>query len=183
MHEGLLLGYKDFSLCPHLIEGAKGLLRASFIKVLIPWRGLPCGSDRKASAYNAGDLGSIPESGRSSGEGNSNPHQYSCLEKSHGQRILLCYSPWGCKESGTTEQLHFTSLQSHGEFHGQRSLVGSSGVARSPRGHKESDTTEQLIYIKSHVCKIYPHDLSTFQGSHLPSSLLLFSCSVVSGSL
>ena len=104
-------------------------------------------------------------------------------KKSHRQRILLCYSPWGCKESGTTEQLHFTSLQSHGEFHGQRSLVGSSGVARSPRGHKESDTTEQLVYIKSHVCKIYPHDLSTFQGSHLPSSLLLFSCSVVSGSL
>ena len=34
----------------------------------------------KASAYNAGDLGSIPGSGRSSGEGNGNPIQYSCLE-------------------------------------------------------------------------------------------------------
>ena len=34
----------------------------------------------KASAYNAGDLGSIPGSGRSSGEGNGNPLQYSCLE-------------------------------------------------------------------------------------------------------
>ena len=38
------------------------------------------GSDGKASAYNAGDPGLIPGSGRSSGEGNSNPHQYSCLE-------------------------------------------------------------------------------------------------------
>ena len=38
------------------------------------------GSDDKASAYSAGDLGSIPESGRSSGEGNGNPLQYSCLE-------------------------------------------------------------------------------------------------------
>ena len=38
------------------------------------------GSDGKASAYNAGDLGSIPGSGRSSGEGNGNPLQYSCLE-------------------------------------------------------------------------------------------------------
>ena len=34
----------------------------------------------KASAYSAGDLGSIPESERSPGEGNGNPLQYSCLE-------------------------------------------------------------------------------------------------------
>ena len=34
----------------------------------------------KASAYNAGDPGSIPGSGRSPGEGNGNPLQYSCLE-------------------------------------------------------------------------------------------------------
>ena len=38
------------------------------------------GSEVKASAYNAGDLGSIPGSGRSLGEGNGNPLQYSCLE-------------------------------------------------------------------------------------------------------
>ena len=38
------------------------------------------GSDGKASAYNAGDLGSIPGSGRFSGEGNGNPLQYSFLE-------------------------------------------------------------------------------------------------------
>ena len=37
-------------------------------------------SDGKASAYNAGDLGSIPGSGSSPGEGNGNPLQYSCLE-------------------------------------------------------------------------------------------------------
>ena len=35
------------------------------------------GSDGKASAYNAGDMGSIPGSGRASGEGNGNPLQYS----------------------------------------------------------------------------------------------------------
>ena len=40
------------------------------------------GSDGKASAYNAGDPGSIPGSGRSSGEGNGTPLQYSCLENS-----------------------------------------------------------------------------------------------------
>ena len=41
----------------------------------------PGGSDGKVSAYNAGDLDSIPGSGRSPGEGNGNPLQYSCLEK------------------------------------------------------------------------------------------------------
>ena len=40
------------------------------------------GSDSKASAYNVGDQGSVPGSGRSPGEGNGNPLQYSCLENS-----------------------------------------------------------------------------------------------------
>ena len=43
-------------------------------------RGFPDGSDGKASVYNAGDLGSISGSGRSTGEGNGNPLQYYCLE-------------------------------------------------------------------------------------------------------
>ena len=42
--------------------------------------GFPDGSEGKASACNAGDLGSIPGLGRSPGEGNGNPLQYSCLE-------------------------------------------------------------------------------------------------------
>ena len=40
----------------------------------------PGGSDGKVSAYNARGLSSIPGSGRSPGEGNGNPLQYSCLE-------------------------------------------------------------------------------------------------------
>ena len=40
----------------------------------------PGGLDGTASAYNVGDLGSIPESGRFPGEGNGNPLQNSCLE-------------------------------------------------------------------------------------------------------
>ena len=50
---------------------------------------------------NVGDIrdsGLIPGSGRSSGEGNGNPLQYSCLGKSHGERNLVGYSPWGHKE-------------------------------------------------------------------------------------
>ena len=50
-------------------------------------RDFPGGSDGKASAYNARDLGSIPGSGRSSGEGNGNPLQYSCLENPMDRRV------------------------------------------------------------------------------------------------
>ena len=52
-----------------------------------------------------GDLGLIPGLGRSPGEGHGNPFQYSCLENPHGQKSLAGYSPWGHKESDTTEQL------------------------------------------------------------------------------
>ena len=54
---------------------------------------------------SAGDPGLIPGSGRSPGEGNGYPLQYSCLEKSHGQRSLVGCSPWDHKQLGTTEQL------------------------------------------------------------------------------
>ena len=52
-------------------------------------------ADGKASVYDVGDAGSIPGLGRFLGEGNGNPLQYYCLEKSHGQRSLVGYSPWG----------------------------------------------------------------------------------------
>ena len=41
------------------------------------------------------------------GEGNDNPLQCSCLEKSHGQTSLVGFSPWGCEESDRTDRLHF----------------------------------------------------------------------------
>ena len=47
---------------------------------LVAQCGFPGGSDGKASAYNVGDLSSIPELGRSSGEGNGTPLQHFCLE-------------------------------------------------------------------------------------------------------
>ena len=52
---------------------------------------------------DAGDLGSVPGSGRSPEEGNGNPLQYFCLENPHGQRSLVGSSPWGHKESDMTE--------------------------------------------------------------------------------
>ena len=65
----------------------------------------PDGSAGKESACNAGNLDLIPGLGRSPGEGHGNPLQYSCLGNPHGQRSLVVYSPWGCKESDMTEQL------------------------------------------------------------------------------
>ena len=55
--------------------------------------GFPGGSEIKASAWNVGDLGSIPGLGRSPGEENGNPLQKSCLENFHGWWILVSYSP------------------------------------------------------------------------------------------
>ena len=65
---------------------------------------------KQASAYNAGDQGSMPGLGRS-GEGNGNPLQYSCLENPMDGGACG-YSPWSGKELGTTERLyfHFTLL-------------------------------------------------------------------------
>ena len=70
----------------------------------------PGGSDGKASVYNAGYLGLIPGSGRSSGEGNRQPTPVLLPGKFRGWKSLVGYSPWGRKESDTTERLHFTTL-------------------------------------------------------------------------
>ena len=76
--------------------------------------GFPGGSDRKVSACNAGDLGSILGLERSPGEGNGNPPQYSCLENSVDRGPVFLpgesngqgsHGPQGCKELDTTEQL------------------------------------------------------------------------------
>ena len=75
-------------------------------------RGFPVGSDGKESAYNAGDWGLIPGSGRSPGEGDGNPLQHSCLENSM-DRGPWQTSPWGHEESDTTERLTHTHTHTH----------------------------------------------------------------------
>ena len=69
------------------------------------WIGFPGGSDGKASACNAGDLGSILGSGRSP----EDPPPVLLPGKSHGQRSLVGYSPWGHRVGHDwTTSLHFT---------------------------------------------------------------------------
>ena len=68
--------------------------------------GFPDHSAHKESACNAGDTGdtdSIPGSGRSPGSPGS-PTPVFLPGEFHGQRSLVSYSPWGCKESDMTEQ-------------------------------------------------------------------------------
>ena len=77
-----------------------------------------------------GDLGSIPGLGRSPGEGNSYPLQYSGLENS-----MDLYSPWGHKESDTTEQL---SLSSHFLIYGV--LLQQSAWTKIMSFNRSSDT-------------------------------------------
>ena len=96
-------------------------------------RPFPGGSDSKASACNAGDLGLIPGLRRSPGEGNGTsfsstpgPTPVPLPGKSHGLRSLVGCSPWGHKESDMTEQL-LSSLK------GPR-LLGGQGVDESSNG-------------------------------------------------
>ena len=68
----------------------------------------------KESACNAGDLGSIPGSGRSPGVGDGNPLQYSCMENSMDRGAWqVIYSPWSYKQSDTTERLTRTHTHTH----------------------------------------------------------------------
>ena len=60
-----------------------------------------CGSDGKESTYNVGDVGLIPGLGKSLGEGNDNPLQYSCLENSMDRGAWKAVIVHGVTESQT----------------------------------------------------------------------------------
>ena len=68
------------------------------LDIIILFESFSGDSDNQESSFNAGDQSLIPESGRSPGEGNGNPLQYSCLENSMGRGTwwVPC-SPWDCR--------------------------------------------------------------------------------------
>ena len=78
----------------------KHTLCPSIVHSYLEKGGFPGGSGVKNPPTNAGDTGSISGSGISPGEGNGYPLQYCSLEKSHRQRSLVGYSPWGPKRVG-----------------------------------------------------------------------------------
>ena len=63
------------------------------VTMIVLYLGVPGGSDGKESACDVGDLGSIPGSGRSPGEGNGNPFQYSCLENPMDRGVCQVSAP------------------------------------------------------------------------------------------
>ena len=71
-----------------------------FVCIYIYMAGFPCSSASKETACNARDLGSTPGSGRSPGEGNGNPLQYSCLEN------LMDRGAWQATVHGVTRVGH-----------------------------------------------------------------------------
>jgi len=76
--------------------------------------GFPDGSVVKNPPANAGDTSSIPGLGRSPGEGNGNPLQYSCLDNPHGQRSLVSYIVYGMAkelDKATKQQQQSFNLQ------------------------------------------------------------------------
>ena len=113
-------------------------------------QGFPGSSKVKASACNAGDLGSIPGLGRSPGEGNGNPLQYSCLKNSM-DRGAWWAAVHGIAKSRTrlsdfTFTFHFHALekemQSTPVFLPGESQERGNLVDCRLWGHAESDTTE-----------------------------------------
>ena len=85
--------------------------------------GFPSGAVVKnppANAGDTGDVGSIPESGRSPGGGNGNPLRYSCLENSM-ESSMAGYSPWGRNELDMPELAH-THIHKHTYY---KPVVGS----------------------------------------------------------
>ena len=118
------------------------------------FQGFPDSSIGKESACNAGNIGSIPGSGRSAREGIGYPLQYSWAsslvaqlvknlrEESTGKECSRSeFDPWVGKIPWRKEWLP-TPVFLPGEFYEQRSLMGYS-----PWGLKESDTTEQLTHL------------------------------------
>ena len=91
------------------MQGARGSIlaqgtRSHMLQIKISHaatKGFPGSSDGKESAWNAGSLGSNPGVGRSPGEGNP----VFLSGEFHGQSSLVGYSPWGRKQSDTTERL------------------------------------------------------------------------------
>ena len=74
---------------------------------------IPGGSEGKVSAYNAGDPGSIPGSGRSPGEGNGNRLQFSCLENPMDRGAWQATVPGVAKSQTQLSDFMFTFTLKH----------------------------------------------------------------------
>ena len=138
-------------------------LRYFWGQVILCWC-FPGGLVVKNPYANAGDLrdeGSIPELGRSPREGNGNPLQYSCLEKSHGLRSLAGYSPLGLQKRvrhdlATKQQKFFDERSCPMHCRVSSSITGlylpDANSARTDPGIAWSPLRSRTIQIENHRC-------------------------------
>ena len=92
---------------------------------MTPLKNAPGGSDGEESAYNAGDPGLIPGSGRCPGEGNGYPLQYSCLENPTDR------GAWWATVHGVAKSWTRLSGLTHKDV--RRCLIPSTGVSDGGR--------------------------------------------------
>ena len=106
----LEMTFKNTVSCPNCSELYPDLKQSSVkgkqIHILRLLKGFPGSSDSKESTGNAGDLNSIPGSGRCPGEGNGYPLQYSCLENPRDWGVWQATVHGVTKDLDTTEQLN-----------------------------------------------------------------------------
>ena len=139
------------------------------------YQGFPCGSEGEESACNAGDLDSILGLRRSPGGGHGDPLQYSCLENPHGQRRLAGYSPWGLKESDTTERLTTVWQSMSQEFPVlEKRLQTSQGTAHGDQRWSEARSQQRGLAVAMVAWHAlwFPH--SSHQGMRYPPLIPLW---------
>ena len=137
-------------------------------KRLGDYKGFPCGSGSKESACN--DLGLIPGSGRSLGEGNGNPLQYSYLENSMDEGAWQSV-PHGIAELDTTEWDTHTHVCHSFSSRQQVSLNFMAAVTV----HSDFGAQENKVFLCFHFSPIYLpwsdgarcHDLSIWLQSSM----------------
>ena len=105
-HGGSLSPPVENQSSTHFIVPATAHFKRLFGVPLKTLLGFPGASEVKASACSVGDLGLIPGSGRSPGEGNGNPLQYSCLENPMDRGVW-----WATVQGVAKSQSDFTSLK------------------------------------------------------------------------
>ena len=124
--------------------------------------GFPGGSEVKASACNAGDMGLIPGLGRSPGEGNGNPLQYSCLENPMDRGV------WWATVWATSLSL---SCESRG-----KSLSGSVLVRILPMNWMSTDDNVMNLQWTWNQIGVVPETYILNNFGIIISFVYLFSC-------